>query len=178
MVEPAHAAAITIEQARFVQNENAGAKPDNGSACRRPLFEEPQRLRRQGAVIADQAAGNDDIVVMPGVDQPCVGLHLHTTARLNAAHGCRQHRPFAENWARAVGLVGGKAQHIDEIREGRQCETVGKQESDAEAFLGAVRGHGANIHAKRRDCPAAATQIFIAFATRVFLTIGSAHDAF
>ncbi|MNX94389.1 hypothetical protein D3C86_1266170 [compost metagenome] len=101
-----------------MQNEDTGAEPDDGHARRRPVFQEPQRFLRQGAVIADQAADNDDIVVMPGVHQPCIRLHLHAAARLHAAQRCREHRPLTQDRPGTVRLVGGKTQHINEIRKG------------------------------------------------------------
>lgn len=135
VVEPAYATAIAIEQPCFVEDEDAGAEADNRNACRCAILQEAQCFRRQGAVIADQSADNDDVVVVTGIAQPRIRLHFHAAARLHAAERCGEHRPFAEDGSGAVRLIGGKAQHVDEIREGRQREAVGKQEGDAEAFF-------------------------------------------
>ena len=42
-------------------------------------------------------------------------------------------RPVAQDRPAAVALVGGEAQHVDEIGEGAQREAAGKDEADRQA---------------------------------------------
>ena len=142
MVEPADAAAVSLQQPGLLQDEHAGAQPDQRNTGGGGGVDMPQRLVADRAIIADQPTDDDQIIIAAAVAQPCVRLDADAAAGPDRGLVMRQHRPVAQDRARLVGLVRGQPQHVHEIGKGGQREAVGQQETDAQPFAGRVGGVG------------------------------------
>ena len=82
--------------------------------------------------LVDEPADDHEVVEARRVAEPLLRLHQDAAARGDRLHGRREHVPRTEDRPRAVALVGGEPQHVDEVREGAEREAPRQDEADVE----------------------------------------------
>ena len=95
MVEPAHAAAIAVQQPGTVKDEGAGADANEWHARSGRALKVASIFRTQVRNLIDQAADDDEIVEQGGIAQPFLWMDCNTGAGHDWLHRCRQDAPAA-----------------------------------------------------------------------------------
>ena len=141
MVVPAHAAAPPLHHPGLDQGEHARAQPHQRHAHLARLAQIGQGRGVRAFAIILHATDHHEVVELGRVSETLAGRDGSAgtgEGRLaDTGHKC----PMATHLARAVSLVGGQAQAVDEGGERHQREAMQQYEADGERLFRRVYAH-------------------------------------
>jgi hypothetical protein len=129
VMEPAHTAPVAVHQPGAVQHERPGAQAHQRDVMTRCKTQEVVDAGIARGMIGEQAADHDDVVEAPWIAEPLLRLDRDPAAGGNRGQVGRDDGPVAQDRAAAVAFVGREPEHVDEIGEGAQRETLHQNET-------------------------------------------------